>query len=104
MEKISTSRAALLPRAANLATLTVVVAATWWSGAQRPVAQPGLAADRPARVVALTDAGLQQPAPALGQAAQGAAAPTAVSWPAQAAATVAREGLQTVGYQTRAQR
>ncbi len=36
MENFSTTHQTLVPRIANLATLAVVVAATWWSGAQRP--------------------------------------------------------------------
>lgn len=40
MESISTKRRARLPWATNLATLAVVVVATWWSGAQRPAQAP----------------------------------------------------------------
>ncbi len=107
MEKNSTTRAALLPRAANLATLAVVMAATWWSGAQRPIAQPALAGGDQAGAVEVADARLQRPATALTTSPTVAAATTtaaAVTWPAQAATTIARDGLQAVGYQTRAPR
>ena len=36
MENFPTNRLRLIPRVANLATLAVVVSATFWSGAQRP--------------------------------------------------------------------
>jgi hypothetical protein len=59
MEDFSTPRRPLLPLTANLCTLAVVLAATWWSGAQRagsdgeaaqqsrsqPMSQPVAAAD-----------------------------------------------------------
>ena len=38
MENFPTPRRAVLPWAANIATLLVMVSATWWSSAQRPVA------------------------------------------------------------------
>lgn len=40
MESISTNRNTRLPWATNLATLAVVISATWWSGAQRPAQAP----------------------------------------------------------------
>ena len=43
MENFSTPRPALLPRAANLATLAVLACATWWSAAQRPQESAGSA-------------------------------------------------------------
>ncbi len=92
MENFSTTRAALLPRAANLATLAVVVAATWWSGAQRPLAQDPLAS--------------QAAQPATRQAAdQAATAGTASTarWPVQTT-SLPRDGLQPVGFQARATR
>lgn len=108
MEKISTPREALLPRAANLATLAVVVAATWWSGAQRPAGQAMLAVVDAAPIAAPADpAALRQPALLTSNPTApiiATAATTATTWPAQAATTLAREGLQAVSYQTRAHR
>ena len=85
MENFSTPRAALVPRAVNLATLAVVVAATWWSGAQRPAEQPALA---------------QQSVPA----ASPATAPAAPQATGLQATTLWRDGLQVVGYQPRTTR
>ena len=87
MENFSTPRAALVPRAVNLATLAVVVAATWWSGAQRPAEQPALA---------------QQSIPAVSTSL----ATTPAATPAMGAqsTTVWRDGLQVVGYQPRTTR
>ena len=87
MENFSTPRAALVPRAVNLATLAVVVTATWWSGAQRPAEQPALA---------------QQAAPAA--AISPAPAPAAPQATGLQASTLWRDGLQAVGYQPRATR
>ncbi len=96
MEKISTSRVALLPRAANLATLAVVVAATWWSGAQRPLEQPVMAATQTTAA-----ASVAQP---LRQASElSTASTTQASWPVQAT-TLSRDSMQAVGFQTRTQR
>lgn len=89
MENFSTTRVAMLPRAANLATLAVVVAATWWSGAQRPADRATL--DIQAATRATTAAAPRQPANL--PAAEGAA-----NWPVQAT-TLPRDGLQAVGYQ-----
>jgi hypothetical protein len=84
MEKISTPSKTLLPRTTNLATLAVVVAATWWSGAQRPAGQADLAAS------------------AVAPAAQAVATTVASRQPAVlATGPHARDGLQTVSYQTR---
>jgi hypothetical protein len=100
MEKKSTTPNALLPRAANLATLGVVVAATWWSAAQRPEGQPVLADQRVVRTTGTAEApGPRQPV----ALASGSSATTG-TWPAQAATAIAREGLQAVGYQTRSAR
>lgn len=107
MEKISTPRAALLPRAANLATLAVVVAATWWSGAQRPVGQAMLATADTPPATTTADASVQrQPAmlTATAAATSTGAAIAATTWPAQAATSIAREGLQAVSYQARTHR
>jgi hypothetical protein len=87
MENFSTPRAALVPRAVNLATLAVVVAATWWSGAQRPAEQPALA---------------QQSIPAVGTSL--ATPPAAPQATVVQTTTMWRDGLQAVGYQPRATR
>lgn len=110
MEKNSTPRADLLPRAANLATLAVVAAAMWWSGAQRPAGQAVLAVSDtvPAALSATqsvahaADATAQrQPAPLSTTATAGNATAAVATWPAQVATSFARDGLQAVGYQTR---
>jgi len=98
MENFSTSQVALLPRAANLATLAVVALATWWSGAQRPASQPVLASS--------TTATAGTAALPLQQAAELASIPSAVgnaNWPVQAAA-VPRDAIQAVGFAPRTQR
>lgn len=89
MENFSTPRAALVPRTVNLATLAVLVAATWWSSAQRPAEQAALAQQ------AVPPAATSQPAaaPAAQPAAHGLQA-----------STLWREGLQAVGYQPRTTR
>lgn len=87
MENFSTPRAALVPRAVNLATLAVVVAATWWSGAQRPAEQPALA---------------QQSIPAVSTSL--ATTPAATPAMGVQSTTVWRDGLQVVGYQPRTTR
>ena len=102
MEKNSTPRADLLPRAANLATLAVVVSAMWWSGAQRPAGHvPALAAAQAPAVAETNDALSQRQPAVLTAISNPTGATTAANWPAQTATTIAREGLQAVGYQTR---
>jgi len=108
MEKISTPREALLPRATNLLTLTVVVMATWWSGAQRPAAEPALATAPGATV------GAAQPqAKALSATSSriGSSATVTTSNPGNATAAwpvdisiLPRDGLQIVGYRASIQR
>ena len=93
MENFSTPRAALLPRAVNLATLTVVVAATWWSGEQKPAAQPLLAQHG---VTAIVPSAAPQMA---GTSAKDSNAP----WPMHTTSLL-RDGLQPVGYQPRVAR
>ena len=97
MENFSTPRVALLPQATNLVTLAVLVAATWWSGAQRPVDQATLTAQAAAPASNATAARPQHTLEAAPQA--GAASP----WPTQGSA-LARDGLQAVGYQPRTTR
>lgn len=95
MESFSANCMALLPRAANLATLAVLVSATWWSSAQRPADQ---AAQAPRAASQSTAAALPPP-----HAADLAEVDATAVWPAQANAA-ARDGLQAVGYQARATR
>ena len=97
MENFSTPRMALLPRATNLLTVAVLAAAPWWSGAQRPVDPATLATQAEAAVNTATAARPQRQPDAAAQA--GAAAP----WPAQGN-TLARDGLQAVGYKPQATR
>ena len=90
MENFSTPRPNLVPRLANLATLVVVVAATWWSNAQRPTDVPA-------------EAALGTPAPQLivplqqSPAVLPTAGATQAHWPSTTT-TLPREGLQAVGY------
>jgi len=99
MENFSTHRVALLPRAANLATLAVVVAATWWSSAQRPAEQPALAAQSVENVSAGNNPAALPQQQATGLAATGGNA----HWPVQAG-ELPHDGLQAVGFQPRATR
>ena len=106
MENFSTPRMAVLPRATNLATLAVVVAATWWSGAQRPagpvpMAQASIAASQSAALPVQQTTSL---APSETTATTTPPAQSHVFWPAQAAANIARDGLQAVGFKTTGQR
>ena len=100
MEKISTSAVALLPRAANLATLAVVVLATWWSGAQRPVSQADIASASSGATAPSTAA---LPLHQAGEQSTGGATAMTASWPA-AATSIARDSLQAVSFQARAPR
>jgi hypothetical protein len=98
MENFSTQRAPLLPQAANLATLAVVVAATWWSGSQRPADTAALNAQAPARQVSTTTAALRQSqAPGLGATGSPMSRPVV-------AQTLPLDGLQAVRYQPTANR
>ena len=84
---------ALLPQATNLVTVAVLVATTWWSGAQRPV-EPAARAARAASTVTAS----AQPQPAAGAVTPaGAVSP----WPGRVD-VLARDGLQAVGYQPKA--
>jgi hypothetical protein len=95
MESISTLRSARLPWAANIATLAVVVMATWWSSAQRPaqapIAQIGTAAQpaQPSQPVT-------QPANA-SQRKDGEPIPLRVQAPSTDA-TLVQASLRTVAY------
>ncbi|OGB06664.1 MAG: hypothetical protein A3E25_18625 [Burkholderiales bacterium RIFCSPHIGHO2_12_FULL_69_20] len=90
MENFSTPHLTLVPRLTNLATLAVVVAATWWSNAQRPAdvpAEAALGTPAPQLIVPL-----QQPPAVL--PTSGA---TQARWPSTTT-TLPRDGLQAVGY------
>ena len=92
MEKISTSAVALVPRTANLATLAVVVLATWWSGTQRPAVQPQIAVAASTTTAALP----------LRQSAEMAATGNVnATWPATTT-SIQRDSLQSVSYLPRA--
>ncbi len=99
MENFSTRRVAMLPQAANLVTLGVLVAATWWSGAQRPADQPVLASE-----AAATSTNAALPLRQGGVLATTDPTTTTTTtdpslhWPVRATALL-RDGLQAVGYQ-----
>lgn len=96
MENFSTPHPTLVPRLANLATLAVVVAATWWSNAQRPVDAPAEAAlgkPAPRLIVPVQQAPAVAPTPGATQA----------HWPSTTTA-LPRDGLQAVGYLPAARR
>ena len=96
MEIISTPHVALLPRVANLLTLAVVVAATWWSGTQRPPIQPAMA-------VAGSPTAVAAPQPKTNETTVGTGTSHTANWPAEAS-LLPRDGLQIVGYRPRIQR
>lgn len=117
MENFSTPRTALVPRATNLATLAVVAAAMWWSGAQRPVDPSPMASARSAAEASPTAALPLQQSTGLTAPSSVAAAPVSMPnaantapvqangfWAAQTAANIARDGLQAVGFKTGSQR
>lgn len=103
MESISTPRRSGLPWAANLATLTVVVVTTWWSGAQRPAIAPAAQAEQ--SVQTTPDAALPSSQPANDSHPQ-MAEPLPLRVKADGTgATVTRTALvgdviQTVGYKS----
>jgi len=94
MENFSTPQRALVPWAANLATLVVVVSAIGWSNGQRhtgPAAET--AANTPTQ-----QPGLQAvPVQAVPVQAPGNAQPSQAGWPAKTTALPA-DGLQVVGF------
>jgi hypothetical protein len=96
MENFSTPRPTLVPRLANLATLAVVVLATWWSNAQRPAdvaAESALSTPAPQLIVPVQQAPAAAPTPGAIQA----------HWPSKTTA-LPRDGLQAVGYPTATRR
>jgi hypothetical protein len=86
------TRHRVLPWAANLCTLGVMVAATWWSSAQRPTAgAPALSSATQTVASEEHNQNLRQPAVAPAPAA------TQATWPAQTS-SVQTETVKTVGY------
>ena len=96
MENFSTPKQAALPWFADLATLAVVVGATWWSGAQRPVSAP-MDVRRMATVNQHASALRPSTAPLDAEPASLASASTA-SADAGPAANQASEGFVSVGF------
>ena len=88
MENFPTKRLQLVPRVANLATLAVVVSATWWSGAQRPDANPDNATRLQMVSQAVTSAR---------EATSNQAGTAQLAWP-QAQTTLQPEAIKTVGF------
>lgn len=91
MENFSTPQHAMLPRLANLLTVAVVLAATWWSSAQRPegpATEASIATPPAGHLVPAQQSPNTTPTPAATQA----------TWPAQTTWLPA-DSLQAVGYQ-----
>lgn len=108
MENFSTPHQALVPRIANLATLAVVVAATWWSGAQRPADSSAEAVlQTPVLIPVQATQQSTQAAPALLPAVPPANLATPATaqtlWTTQNQA-LRHDGLQAVGYSAAARR
>ena len=82
----------VLPWAANLCTLVVMVAATWWSSAQRP------APEAPNHSSAATSVAIenQKQIPRQSEVAPVPVA-TQATWPAQTS-TVQTDTVKTIGY------
>ena len=85
MENFPTKRQHLIPLVTNLATLAVVVSATWWSGAQRPMSTLADVASQQA---------LAQPTAA---AREGQASTNPAVWP-QAQTALQPDAIKTVGF------
>ena len=85
MENFPTKRQHLIPLVTNLATLAVVVSATWWSGAQRPVSN-------------LVDTNSRQAlVQAVAKAREGSANSTPAVWP-QSQTALQPDAIKTVGF------
>ena len=82
----------VLPWAANICTLVVMVAATWWSSEQRPAP---VASDLSA--AAVTTAAEKQKQISRQLAPAPAPVATQATWPAQTS-SVQTEAVKTVGY------
>ena len=95
MENFPTPRRPVLPWAANIATLLVILSATWWSSAQRPAAvSPVLsAAGQPGP--SKTDK--QSPRQVLTLPAQDEPKASQASWPAKTT-SLPSDGIKAAGY------
>jgi len=93
MENFSTTHRSLVPWVANIATVAVVLSATWWSNTQRPTTAAGEAALH-APATAPTGAPSTQPTAA---PAQGNSPANPANWPLQTT-SVTRDGLQAVSF------
>ena len=80
MENFPTPRRAVLPWAANIATLLVMVSATWWSSAQRPAAVGSSISA--AGQTGATNKTKQTPRQVLNVPAQDGPKPSQATWPA----------------------
>lgn len=98
-----------MPRVANLATLAVMIVATWWSGTQRPVVQPLVGTTAPlatpvaAPVQAAKELGDSQvnAQVKLQRAVASATSPAAAASPLpnwQSGPAISRDSLQPVGF------
>ena len=95
MENFPTPRRHLLPWAANIATLLLMLAATWWSSAQRPAAvSSGLSA---AGQASPTKTDKQNPRQDLTLPAQDDPKASQASWPAKTT-SLPGDGIKAVGY------
>ncbi len=80
MENFPTPRFPALPWAANIATLLVMVSATWWSSAQRPVAESSNISA--SGQTDQTGKSKQSPRQVLNVPAQDESKPSQATWPA----------------------
>ena len=95
MENFPTPRRPVLPWAANIATLLVMVSATWWSSAQRPIAvTPALSAAGDSGPASKTK---QIPRQVLTLPAQDEPKASQASWPAKTTSLPA-DGMQAASY------
>jgi len=92
MENFSTPHRALVPWVANVATVAVLLTATWWSNMHRPA--PVSAEAAVTAPTTLPQAPVVQPTAAPAQTSNNQA-----GWPVQTT-SVPRDGLQAVGYNT----
>ncbi len=91
MENFPTKRQHLIPLVTNLATLAVVVSATWWSGAQRPMSNLTAVAE-----VTSTKT-LTQAATMARDSAGNQNSNTPAAWP-QAQTALQPDAIKTVGF------
>ena len=95
MENFPTPRCHVLPWAANIATLLLMLAATWWSSAQRPPAvSPGLSA---AGQAGPSSTAKQSPHHVLTLPAQDDPKASQASWPGKTT-SLPSDGIITVVY------